>query len=66
MNWALLKRMFAGGPWIALYQTTREAQARAQFRASKQVLKRGQSLALMHGEKTVQEHHAPALQPENS
>jgi hypothetical protein len=56
--------MFDGGPWIALYETTRESQARAQFRASRQVLKRGQSLALLSGEKIVQEHHAPALQPE--
>lgn len=64
MNWAVLKRMFDGGPWIALYETTRESQARAQFRASRQVLKRGQSLALLSGEKIVQEHHAPALQPE--
>lgn len=64
MNWAVLKRMFDGGPWIVLYQTTRESQARAQFRASRHVLKRGQSLALMYGEKLMQEHHAPALQVE--
>lgn len=64
MNWAVLKRMFDGGPWIALYQTTREAKARQQFAASKVVLKRGQSLALMHDQQVVREHHFKQLPPE--
>lgn len=64
MTWAVLKRMFVDGPWIMLYQTTREAKARQQFAASKAVLKRGQSLALMHGQSIVREHHFKLLQPE--
>lgn len=64
MNWAVLKRMFDGGPWIVLYQTTRESQVRAQFRASRHVLKRGQSLALMHDQQVVREHHFKQLPPE--
>jgi hypothetical protein len=56
LPWAVLKQMFPCGPWIALYESPDPAAMRRQYDHGRRLLKPGQTLALMEGERIVAQH----------